>query len=166
MMNIWGSRNRRVLVRFSSRMWNELINELGRRGRGIRESGAFLLAAREGNHRDVVRFVYLDDLDPNCLQGNIHFDGRAYSKLWDICDEENLVVIADVHTHPGSSVRQSNIDAANPMIARRGHVAIIVPHFAMRPSAPRDLGVHAYVQNGWQVWTGNNAAMRIRIGGW
>lgn len=166
MMNIWEYRNRKVLICLSSRMWDELISELGRRGRGIRESGAFLLAARKGNHREVVRFVYLDDLDPNCLQGNIHFDGKAYSKLWDICDEENLVVIADVHTHPGSSVRQSSIDAANPMIARSGHVALIVPHLAMRQTIPRDLGVHEYDRNSWQVWIGKNAAKRIKIGSW
>ncbi len=65
-----------------------MISELARRGQGRRESGAFLLADRDGPPTTVTRVVYLDDLDPNCLTGGISFDGLAYSKLWDICDAE------------------------------------------------------------------------------
>lgn len=165
-MITWAFRSRKVLLRISTEMWDELINELGRRGRGNRESGAFLLARRDDTHLEVIRFVYLDDLDPNCLQGNIHFDGKAYTKLWDICDNENLVVTADVHTHPGSGVRQSGIDAANPMIARLGHVALIIPDLATRSVTPKDIGVHQYEGDRWQTWTGKNATKRIKIGRW
>jgi hypothetical protein len=77
-----------------------MTSELGQRRRGSRESGAFLLADRAGDRRTVTRVVYLDDLDPTCLTGDIEFDGLAYSKLWDICDTEQRFVIGDVHTHP------------------------------------------------------------------
>ena len=43
--------------------WDAMIAELGRRGRAA-ESGAFLLADRDGDRRTVTRVVYLDDLDP------------------------------------------------------------------------------------------------------
>lgn len=89
-------------------------------------------------------WVLFDDLDPSCLTGGISMQGVAFSRLWDMCDEQSLTVIADVHTHPGPGVCQSHIDAANPMIAQPGHVALIIPNYAhaVRP-APR-IGVHIY----------------------
>lgn len=162
-MTIWGFRGRRALVRMRRRDWEPLITELGRRGRGSRESGAFLLADRSGDRRTVTRVVYLDDLDPACLTGGIEFDGLAYSKLWDICDAEQRVVIGDVHTHPGRDVRQSGIDAQNPMVAQKGHLALIIPDFATRGVQPREAGVHRYDGRGWQTWTGKDAARRLFI---
>jgi len=162
-MTIWGFRGRYALLRMRRRDWESMITELGRRGRGTRESGAFLLADRAGDRRTVTRVVYLDDLDPDCLTGGIEFDGLAYSKLWDICDAEQRVVVGDAHTHPGSSVRQSCTDAQNPMVARQGHVALIIPDFAARPVHPPEVGVHRYNGSAWQTWTGNDAARRLFI---
>ena len=143
--------------------WDAMIAELARRGEGRRESGAFFLSDRSGEPRTVTRVVYLDDLDPNCLTGGIEFDGLAYSKLWDICDAEGRRVIGDVHTHPGPGVRQSGIDAANPMIAQAGHIAVIVPNFARGSVNARDVGLHRYDGGAWQTWTGKAAARRFLI---
>ena len=140
-----------------------MVAELGRRGRGERESGAFLLGDRGGDRRTVTRVVYLDDLDPDCLTGGISFNGLAYSKLWDICDAEKKVVIGDVHTHPGGSVRQSEIDAANPMLAQEGHVALIVPDYASRRIIADEVGVHRYDGQDWETWTADEAARRLFI---
>ena len=93
---------------------------------GDSEAGAFLLGSRHGGERSVAKAVYFDDLDPDCLVGSIHFRAAGYSKLWDLCDAEELRVLADVHTHPGTRVAQSSIDRENPMIARIGHLALIV----------------------------------------
>lgn len=162
-MTIWGFRGRRALLRMRHADWEPMIAELGRRGCGDRESGAFLLGDRSGNRRTVTRVVYLDDLDPNCLTGGIEFDGLAYSKLWDICDAEQRVVIGDVHTHPGRGVHQSRIDAENPMLAQDGHVALIVPDFATQPIEPHEVGVHRYDGRGWATWTGKEAAQRLFV---
>lgn len=162
-MTIWELRGRHALLRMRLRDWDPMIAELGRRGRGTRESGAFLLADRAGDRRRVTRVVYLDALDPNCLQGGIVFDGLAYSKLWDICDAEQLVVIGDVHTHPGPGVHQSGIDAENPMVAQEGHVALILPDFAMHTMLPREVGVHRYDGRGWRTWTGKGASRRLFV---
>ncbi len=166
-MTISAFRRRQPLLRFSRRTWTALIAELGRRGEGHREAGAFLLGRATHNRRKVKRVVYLDDLDPNCLQGGIHFDGLAYSRLWDVCEEHRLVVLGDVHTHPGPCVRQSGIDADNPMIAQRGHVAIIVPHLATRKVKPVEVGVHVYEgADGWASWLGAEAAERVVVRRW
>lgn len=165
-MTIWARRGRQALLRMRRRDWDAMLAELARRGRGHRESGAFLLADRSGDPRTITRVAYLDDLDPNCLTGAIAFDGLAYSKLWDLCDHEDRVVIGDVHTHPGRNVEQSSIDAANPMIAKRGHIALIVPNFALGSIDTSDLGVHRYDGRDWQNWTGNEAGRRVYIRRW
>lgn len=164
---MWGSRGRDALLRIKRKDWVTLVRELGHRGGGRREAGAFLLADRHGDHRTVSKVIYLDDLDPNCLQDNIHVDGRAYSRLWDLCETEDLVVIGDVHTHGGTFVYQSDIDAANPMVARDGHVALILPHLATKSVTPADVGVHRYGGlDGWTTWTGADATARLLVRRW
>ncbi len=162
-MTIWASKQPEALLRFWRPGWVTMVRELGRRGRGERESGAFLLADKNGDQRLVTRVVYLDDLDPNCLRGGIHLNGLAYSKLWDLTTQEHRRVVGDVHTHPASGVRQSPIDAANPMISSPGHVALILPDFATHRVRPRNVGVHLYDGNGWTTWCGTDAARRIRV---
>ena len=164
-MAIWGSSRHHTLLRFGHRDWEGMVRELGRRGGGHREAGAFLMARRGGDRRHVVRAVYLDDLDPHCLQGNhIHFHGRAYSKLWDICDSDRLVVVGDVHTHGGDWVEQSPIDGDHRILCVDGHVALILPHLATRHLLPRNVGVHRYGGSaGWESWSGDDARRRLHI---
>lgn len=121
------------------------------RGGGRGESGAFLLGRRptRGPIR-IVAFVLYDDLDPHCLEtGIIRFNGRCFGQLWTICEQMGLEVVADVHTHPGGC-DQSASDQAHPMIARAGHIAMIVPRFA-RPGVRREeVGLYRY--QGAQTW--------------
>src|SRR5579872_7370311 len=84
-------------VRVTPAQWHELIGELRRRGRGERESGAFLLAANGGRVATVGRVVYFDDIDPTCLTGGITLQSSGFTALWRICSENRLRVIADVH---------------------------------------------------------------------
>jgi hypothetical protein len=146
-------------------LWDEMVVELGRRGLGgRREAGAFLLASRDGDGTRVTGVVYLDDLDPNCLVGGIHFHGSGYSALATHCERERLCVLADVHTHPSSWVGQSDIDRDNPMIALRGHLALILPHYATRAIETHEVGIHEYLgEDGWQSSLGSDAAQLLRI---
>jgi proteasome lid subunit RPN8/RPN11 len=158
---------RRSRLRIRRELWDELIAELARRGLGRRESGAFLLAAADGDRRRVVRCVYFDDLDPTCLNGAISLRGAAYGKLWALCRSERLTVVADVHTHPGRCVGQSPTDRSNPMIATAGHLALIVADFAQGSADARDVGVHHY--HGDHNWTSlfSRAAQKaLYIGRW
>jgi proteasome lid subunit RPN8/RPN11 len=162
-MTIWAFRGRKALLRMHRADWEAMIGELGRRGDGVREAGAFLLGDRQGDGRTITQVVYLDDLDPNCLTGGIEFDGLAYSKLWDICDATHRRVIGDVHTHPSRSILQSRTDANNPMVAQAGHVALIVPDFAVHPIRSDHVGVHRYDGDRWKTWTGKAAGRRLFI---
>jgi proteasome lid subunit RPN8/RPN11 len=125
--------------------WYRVIAGLRRSGRGFRrESGAFLLGRRSGSRARIVSFVFYDDLDPNCLDtGIVRLDGRHFGALWDECRRRDLVVVADVHTHPGCS-EQSDSDRANPIISTAGHVALIVPRFAAGPVRRSEIGIFRY----------------------
>jgi len=122
------------------RAWKTLHADLARRGGGHRESGAFLLA-RPGE-RQVRAWVAYDDLDPDCLVGNISFHAVGFSRLWALCSQHGLSVIADIHTHPGVGTSQSQTDATHPMIATAGHIALITPFYAAAALPPQQVGVH------------------------
>jgi proteasome lid subunit RPN8/RPN11 len=131
-------------------LWRRLTARLRERGRNAsRESGAFLLGFREpGGAARIVDFVLYDDLDPHSLDtGIISFDGKYFGKLWAICRERNLTVVADVHVHPGGS-DQSQSDRAYPMVSQAGHLALILPNFARAPVPHDDIGIYRYLGGG------------------
>jgi proteasome lid subunit RPN8/RPN11 len=142
--------------------WRELLGELARRGRGKRESGAFLLGAAES--RLITDVAYFDDLDPHCLKGNIEFDVSGFTALFKLCRQKALRVVADVHTHPRGWVDQSHIDKLHPMIAMAGHVGLIVPFFAQQSITRDQVGFHLYQgETGWQAHHGRAARRRISL---
>ncbi len=134
-------------VSVSARTWRMLLCGLRARGLGVRESGAFLLGTRAQDSVKIVDFVLYDDLDPHALDtGIIRFDGRHFGALWKHCRSVDLDVVADVHTHPAAAY-QSPSDQAHPMIACSGHVALIIPNFAMPPLRIEDIGIYRYLGN-------------------
>ena len=81
------------------RLWNNLYKELGRRGNGKTESGAFLLSNKESC--EISDCLYYDDIEPGCLdKGYVHLTSFGFKKVWEYCIENDLTVRADVHTHP------------------------------------------------------------------
>jgi proteasome lid subunit RPN8/RPN11 len=145
---------------FGRTTWAALIRELRRRGDAQKESGAFLLA-RPGSPL-VVRAAYYDDLDPTSLDsGYIQFDGSGYVPLSGICEESGLRIIGDVHTHPGSWTGQSQVDRDHPMMARAGHIALIVPYFA-RKNRFTLKGVSAYLYQGNGQWQNLGPGLGLR----
>lgn len=147
--------------------WRGMTREIARRGRGERESGAFLLGPTNSDVRRVARCVFFDDLDPDALNGAISIRAQAFNTLWEICRKDGLRVLADVHTHPGQNVNQSYTDQTNPMVAQRGHIAIILPRFAEPRPRLDELGLHVYEGNGvWTSYLREQARSRIRLRWW
>lgn len=132
-------------LRISWYNWWRLVRQLRRRGAGVRESGAFLLGSRTNFCGWVTDFVFYDDIDPHALsQGHVHLAGTALNRVWDRCAATGLEVLADVHTHPGGS-GQSLSDQNHPMIAIRGHTALIIPNFASSVLNLRGVGIHRHL---------------------
>jgi hypothetical protein len=143
-------------LRCPNRMWRQIVGELERRGRRRHEAGAFLLGVERDGQREVREAVFYDDLDPQAYAtGVCILHGDAFAKLWAICRAKKLTVVADAHTHPGAA-SQSSSDKANPMIARSGHIAIIIPEFARWPIRAGQLGIYEYC--GQHDWIDRNPA--------
>lgn len=125
--------------------WRRLLRELRRSGgHGARESGAFLLGRACGTAARIEAFVLYDELDPHCLDsGIVRFDGRHFGALWHVCRQRGLTVVADVHTHPGAEL-QSESDRNHPMIARAGHLALILPNYARGATDSKSVGIYRY----------------------
>jgi proteasome lid subunit RPN8/RPN11 len=142
-------------------LWQRLLVALRERGQqGRRESGAFLLGRRSEDQARICDFALYDDLDPHSLdRGIVHFDGRYYGALWQQCQRTGLTVVADVHTHPFDA-EQSASDRAHPMIATAGHLALILPRFAMGVAPREEIGMYRYL--GARRWY--NVPARERAG--
>jgi len=157
---------RNACLRLGTKQWSALLSELGHRGHGKRESGAFLLSPTDGDGRTISRVLYFDDLDPESLTGGIHFRREGYAKLAAECKSGRERVVADVHTHPGSWVGQSPTDQANPMVSRAGHVALIVPRYSQGSFATRDVGFHIYDGSKWMSFLGRAVQPLLYVGRW
>lgn len=139
-------RKDKVQLACSSALWNAGVDELQRRARGEIESGAFLLGHFDKGIRRIEKFVFYDDIDPTCFlntYGIVNFDGRNFGKLWSLCRELNMKVVADIHVHPGH-YQQSPSDRQNPMIPQEGHMALILPDFATKGRLPGEIGIYEY----------------------
>src|SRR5271155_992302 len=87
-------------------VWKKLMRQLRKKGKGTRETGAFLLGEKSGNI--VSSFICYDELDPHVFDtGIIVFDGDGFIPLWQHCSANSLKVLADVHTHPTEWTGQS-----------------------------------------------------------
>lgn len=140
------------------------MTDLAERGRGERESGAFLLARKGDAGNTVHAWITYEMLDEQSLQHDyIRLDSRAFTRLWAHCDARNLTVVGDVHTHP-LGPRQSPSDRQHPMIALAGHVALVVPQFAIGDPRPEDVSFNVYLGGGrWASFYGPKAAARILL---
>lgn len=156
-------------IRIPVWLWRQLILQLRRRGKGLGESGAFLLGPQHGDSGRVTTFVCYDDLDPEAYEGSaIAFHGTGHAALWEHCRNKNLRVLADVHTHPGRYVGQSATDQRNPMIPLQGHTAIIVPNFANTPWWSLDaIGIYEYLGDfRWRNHKVSQGGLRVRLTIW
>lgn len=134
-------------LRCSASLWRSVMTELDRRGARRHEAGVFLLGTTVDDRRVAQDVVFYDDLDANAYStGVCVLHAPAFAKLWAICRERGLSVVADVHTHGGRAI-QSEADRTNPMVARAGHIAIIVPDFARPSTRMRDVGIYEYRGN-------------------
>ena len=148
-------------------LWRRLSTGLERRGENRHEAGAFLLGVRHGERCEVVDVVFYDDLDADAYStGVCVLHAPAFAHLWNVCREHKLTVIGDVHTHPGLA-HQSSVDRTNPMVARVGHVAIIVPNFAASPIDIGQLGIYEYRGNHrWFDRSARNGGRFLYVGTW
>lgn len=148
----------------SRTIWTETTADLHRRTEGCHESGAFLLGRKTAHGRQVQAVIYYDELDAKAYDSGVcvlHAD--AFGKLWNRCAELSLSVVADVHVH-GRGAWQSASDRQNPMIARPGHLALILPLMARLPVRRWAIGVYEYLgDHRWRSHGGREVSRVLKI---
>jgi proteasome lid subunit RPN8/RPN11 len=143
----------RPLLEFDCDFYRQLIRDLARSGRGVKESGAFLLGTVEPIRR-ITDYLLYEEIAPQTalMHDYVALTGTDMAAAWDACRAKGLQVVADIHTHPGAPV-QSVSDRAHPIVSIAGHVAVIVPDFAVHGTETKDLGVHLFLGNGrWESY--------------
>ena len=136
--------DRRADLVITRTLWNELLEGLRSRGGYRRESGAFLLGSGERQRR-ISSIVFYDEIDPVAFDtGIVVIDGGRIADLWRICRSRGEAVVADVHTH-GGEAEMSEADRMHPMMAEPGHLALILPDFAVAPVRLRRSGIYRYL---------------------
>jgi proteasome lid subunit RPN8/RPN11 len=150
------------LIEFTPGVWADLMEDLRVRGRGERESGAFLLAPVDADLRLVTSWLPYDELAPESLAfAYVRLEPDAFTRLWAFCADKRVKVVADIHTHP-KGPGQSASDRNHPMVAFAGHVALIAPWFAQRSPTPYDVSLNVYQGGGkWLNYYRGDAASRI-----
>lgn len=145
-------------------LWAELMAHLREQGAGARESGAFLLGRQTDAGRVVQHFVPYEQLQPDAFSNDyVSMKADSFAKLWEVCRATDMMVVADVHTHPFGP-KQSRSDRTNPMVALKGHIALIVPGFAKGNPRPRDVGLYVYQGNHqWMSHSGSDVDRLLRL---
>ena len=126
-------------------LWRQIVGEIERRGGHKTEAGAFLLGREAPGPARIENVVFYDDLDPNAYSSGaciLHSD--AFAKLWAVCRAHQLTVLADVHSHPGVGFKVTKTAHQPYVVARTGHVAIILPDYARWPVNQRRFGIYEY----------------------
>lgn len=153
------------LLEVPATLWRQLVSELAEAGGGFKEAGAFLLGQREPRRR-VVDYELYSTIAPRSQEVDYVFLlGTDLARMWEECAQRGVAVVADVHTHPGGP-RQSFSDRAHPIVAVPGHVALIIPNFALGEIPIEAIGVHEFRGSGkWKSWFGAAAAARLILTG-
>lgn len=151
-------------LRVARHQWNAITRQLHHRTEGCHESGAFLLGTVSDGPRNVQSIVYYDELDPKAYDtGVCVLRGDSFARLWDRCSQMALAVVADVHVH-GRSAAQSLSDRTNPMIARHGHIALILPLMSRYPVRRWAIGFYEYQgDHQWRAYRGRDVARVLKI---
>lgn len=146
-------------------LYNSLIVDLAQSGRGMKESGAFLLGTLDGQRRRTTSYLMYDKVAPlsSSQHAYVALNAEEMARAWEHCYAVGLQVVADVHTHPFGPA-QSISDRAHPIVSLAGHVALIVPYFAKGSPQPRDLGVHLFGGCGrWRSMFRDEALEAVRL---
>lgn len=151
-------------LRCASELWQKICQELCERSEGHHESGCFLLGRAIDGRKVVLDTVFYDELDPEAYDtGVCILRAKSFGKLWKICRERGLDVVADIHTHLYGA-EQSEADRKNPMIAEKGYIALIAPELCCERSSPADMNIYEY--QGGHRWITRWPRSYFYVGRW
>lgn len=149
-------------------LWRRLVNDLADRGEGVRESGAFLLGSKTSSGtREAKDYLLYDDLEPGCLDaGFVKMTSVGFRALGREASARSLEVVADIHTHPEHAFF-SGTDRDHPMVPVKGHLALVVPDYALKGTDPERCAMFRFLGgNDWEDLETKGRHSKVYVGFW
>ena len=143
-------------------IWIQTWLGLRKRGHGKVESAAIWGGKRSGKTETVEAVYFLDD-----LPGHVQFSGyhrlpeSDLATLFRQLQQDQRVIVGDIHTHPGRWVGLSGLDKANPIEFRQGLYALVLPSYAVPEPSLVQAGVHEYKGNGRWIMLSQRAKKKV-----
>lgn len=149
------------------KLWTTTLRLLRERSAGFRESGALFLGKISPlGERMATRAIAYHDLDDDrASEGFLEISEAAKHQLYGLLEDENLRLVAMVHTHPSQWVGLSTIDQANKISSKVGFWSIVLPNFGQQPWEIQHTGFHIREDHGWQQLDSHLRDQLFRVGG-
>lgn len=137
------------MIHIPHEIWLRTWGGLRTRGAGIKESAAVWAGSRQNDLERVDGVYFLDDYAGGEQHRAYHrVPVEALARFFADLRRDRRVILADLHTHPGSWVGLSPLDKENPIEFRKGLPAIVLPCFAQGKPSFGNCGVHLYEGEG------------------
>lgn len=117
---------------------------------GIRDCGHEGLVFWGGRKREdlgVITTVVLPEVEHS--HGRVHVSRRSYGIAGRRARERGLLLLGQVHSHPGSDVRHSDGDDDLIGLPTEGMLSVVVPNFGVGFQELSEAGIHQLQDGRW-----------------
>lgn len=147
-----------------TKLFHATLKALQVRSGGKCESAAIWAGIVHGNMWNAEQVFYHHELcNDRATALSLELTEKAKFFLYTHLAEQNLRLVALLHTHPGKWVGLSQIDAKNQISSRLGFWSIVVPRYGRKPWSLRSMGFHIRIENGWRRLRAKEIAERVNI---
>lgn len=95
--------------------------------------------------------------------GRVHVDERAFGTAIRQARGAGLVLIAQVHSHPGSDARHSDGDDELIALPTEGLLSVVVPNFGAKLEGLDDLTVHQFQDGRWVLCSNESVKEQMTV---
>lgn len=96
--------------------------------------------------------------------GYYRTDRASHGEVLDALGELGLVIVAQVHCHPGEGVYHSDPDDDLAFVRAEGHWSIVVPHYGLRGMLPlAQCGFHRLHQGAFAFLSEEAVEARVKV---
>lgn len=142
-----------------SAIWNTLRDEFRSTSPAL-EQVAYL----EGVRLDAIAVVTTISFPTvQATPGSYTVDASAAQETTRVIRPLGLTRLAQVHTHPGGSVRHSDIDDALAYSQKPGSISLVIGNGGRQRIGIEDCGVHVRFTDGWKLISPHEAEVHARI---
>ena len=96
--------------------------------------------------------------------GHYRTDRTSHSEVLDVLGELGMVVVAQVHCHPGEGVYHSDADDDLAFVRAEGHWSIVVPHYGRKGMLPlAQCGFHRLHEGDFAYLSDEAVEARVKV---